>query len=44
MGVACLHLFCLLLEHFTPSYWVALPSLDVRICAWPYCICLCVLS
>lgn len=36
----CLWLFCLLLESLS-SYWVALYSLDMRVCAWYYCILLC---
>ena len=36
----CLQLFCQPLELLF-SYWVALPSLDVRICVWSYCNLLC---
>lgn len=36
----CLWLFCQLLGPFS-SYWVALPSLDMRVTAWSYCILLC---
>lgn len=36
----CLCLFCLLLESLS-TYWVASPTLDVKLCAWSYSIVLC---